>query len=108
MNNQFSTKQAFLFTTINYFGVLIGVVSTLFIYPKDKDLLGIFRFVDGLAQILYPIMVFGASTALLNFQPKLQPFLQRKLFSYSIISIVWMTLITAVGLYMVYYFDWYS
>lgn len=108
MNNRFSTKQAFLFTTINYFGVLIGVVSTLFIYPKDKDLLGIFRFVDGLAQILYPIMVFGASTALLNFQPKLNPFLQRKLFSYSIISIVWMTVLCGIGLSLVYYFDWYS
>src|SRR5690606_41520317 len=108
MNNRFSTKQAFLFTTINYFGVLIGVVSTLFIYPKDKDLLGIFRFVDGLAQILYPIMVFGASTALLNFQPKLNPFLQRKLFSYSIISIVWLTVLCGIGLSLVFYFDWYS
>ncbi|HLW63105.1 MAG TPA: polysaccharide biosynthesis C-terminal domain-containing protein [Flavobacterium sp.] len=108
MNNRFSTKQAFLFTVINYFGVLIGVVSTLFIYPKDKDLLGTFRFVDGLAQILYPIMVFGASTALLNFQPKLNPFLQRKLFSYSLISIVWMTVLCAAGLSMVYYFKWYS
>lgn len=108
MKHRFSSKQAFLFTIINYMGVLIGVVSTLFIYPKDKDLLGIFRFVDGLAQILYPIMVFGASTALLNFYPKLHPFLQRKLFSYSLLSILGMTLITAVGLYMVYYFDWYS
>jgi len=108
MNNRFSTKQAFLFTTINYLGVLIGVVSTLFIYPKDKDLLGIFRFVDGLAQILYPMMVFGASTALLNFQPKLQPFLQRKLFSYSLISIVWMTVLCGIGLSLVYFFEWYS
>ncbi len=108
MNHRFSSKQAFLFTIINYIGVLIGVVSTLFIYPKDKDLLGIFRFVDALAQILYPIMVFGASTSLLNFYPKLQPFLQRKLFSYSVLSIAGMTLITAAGLYMIYFFDWYS
>src|SRR5690606_41631584 len=108
MNNRFSTKQAFLFTTINYFGVLIGVVYTLIIYQKDNDLLGIFRFVDCLAQILYPMMVFGASTALLNFQPKLQPFLQRKLFSYSLISIVWMTVLCGIGLSLVYFFEWYS
>src|SRR5690606_40975865 len=108
MNNRFYIKKAFLFTTIYYLVVLIGVVSTLFIYPKDKDLFGIFRFVDGLAQILYPMMVFGASTALLNFQPKLQPFLQRKLFSYSLISIVWMTVLCGIGLSLVYFFEWYS
>lgn len=108
MSTRFSTKQAFLFTVINYLGVLIGVISTLFVYPEDKDLLGVFRFVDGLAQILYPIMVLGASTALLNFQPKLEPFLQRKLFSYSMISIIWMTIVCAIGLGLVYYFDWYS
>lgn len=108
MSTQFSTKQAFLFTVINYFGVLIGVFSTLFIYPKDKDLLGIFAFIDGFSQILYPIMVLGASTALLNFQPTLNAFLQRKLFSYSMVSIVWMIFLSALGVLAVYFFDWYS
>ncbi len=66
------------------------MISTLFIYPNDKEFLGIVRFIDGFAQILYPIMVLGASTALLNFQPQLNAFLQRKLFSYSAVSIIFM------------------
>ncbi|WLD23441.1 polysaccharide biosynthesis C-terminal domain-containing protein [Flavobacterium dauae] len=106
MDTKFSGKQALWFTLINYFGVLIGTVSTLFIYPYDKDLLGIIRFIDGFAQILYPIMVLGASTALLNFQPKLNDLLQRKLFSYSMISIVWMIFFCAIGVSIVYWFDW--
>lgn len=105
MNTKFSKKQAVWFTLINYVGVLIGIVSTLFIYPQDKDLLGTIRFVDGFAQILYPIMVLGASTALLNFQPKLNEYLQRKLFSYSLISILWMIVFSAVGVSLVYVID---
>lgn len=103
MSTRFSTKQAFLFTVINYLGVLIGIVSTLFIYPQDKDLLGIIRFIDGFAQILYPIMVLGASTALLNFQPQLNDFFQRKLFSFSMISIVGMIVLCAFGVTALYY-----
>ncbi|RRJ87689.1 hypothetical protein EG240_14795 [Paenimyroides tangerinum] len=90
MDSKFSSKQALLFSIINYIGVAIGMISTLFIYPNDKEFLGIVRFIDGFAQILYPIMVLGASTALLNFQPQLNAFLQRKLFSYSAVSIIFM------------------
>lgn len=104
MNAKFSTGQAVWFAIINYVGVAIGMVSTLFIYPNDKDLLGVIRFIDGFAQILYPVMVLGASTALLNFQPRLSELLQRKLFSYSIISIVWMILFCAVATGFVYMF----
>lgn len=107
MDTKFSKKQAVWFTLINYVGVMIGMVSTLFIYSQDKDLLGIIRFVDGFAQIVYPIMVLGASTALLNFQPRLTTYLQRKLFSYSLISIFWMMVFSAIGVSLVYMLDAY-
>lgn len=105
MDSKFSSKQAFLFSIINYIGVVIGMISTLFIYPNDKEFLGIIRFIDGFAQILYPIMVFGASTALLNFQPKINLFLQRKLFSYGVISILIMIIICAFFVTVIYYLD---
>lgn len=87
MGNGISTKQAFLFTLINYLGVLIGVVSTILIYPQDKEMLGIIRFVDACAQIMYPIIVLGSTHALINFYPQLTERLQQKLFSYSLISL---------------------
>jgi len=87
MGQSISTKQAFLFTLINYFGVLIGVVSTVLIYPQDKEMLGIIRFVDACAQIMYPIIVLGSTHALINFYPQLTEKLQQKLFSYSMISL---------------------
>lgn len=105
MDSKFSSKQALLFSIINYIGVAIGMISTLFIYPNDKEFLGIVRFVDGFAQILYPIMVFGASTALLNFQPQLTDFLQRKLFSYSVFSVSFMIVICAFFIGSFYFIE---
>ena len=104
MGSRFSARQALWFSVINYAGVLIGTFSTLFIYPQNRDLFGIFRYIDGYAQIFYPIMVLGASTALLNFYPVLSELHQRKLFSYSLISIFWMIIITAMGLGVIAFF----
>ncbi|AJH16321.1 lipopolysaccharide biosynthesis protein [Myroides profundi] len=92
MQDKISTKQAFLFTLINYIGVLIGVVSTVLIYPQDKELLGIIRFVDACAQIIFPIIVLGSTHALINFYPKLSEHLQGKLFSYSMLSMIKLTI----------------
>ena len=83
MNTKTSHKQAFFFTIINYVGILIGIVSTLFIYPKNKELLGIFRYIESLAQIIFPVLLLGASQALINFHPKLDLHHKKQLFNYS-------------------------
>lgn len=96
MASKISAKQAVLFTAINYIGVAIGVVSTVLIYPLDKELLGIVRYVDAFAQLLFPIMVLGSTNALINFYPSLSQHLQQKLFSFSLLSIAKMALLVAV------------
>jgi cytochrome c biogenesis protein CcdA len=87
MSNKETHKQAFFFTLINYVGILIGIISTLFIYPKNKEMLGIFRYVESLAQILFPIMLLGASQTLIKFGPKLDSKQEKQLFSYSALSV---------------------
>lgn len=99
MQDKISTKQAFLFTLINYIGVLIGVVSTVLVYPQDKEMLGIIRFVDACAQIMFPIIVLGSTHALINFYPKLSERLQGKLFSFSLLSMAKLTLGVGVLLF---------
>ncbi|HET8810420.1 MAG TPA: polysaccharide biosynthesis C-terminal domain-containing protein [Flavobacteriaceae bacterium] len=81
-------KQAFWFTVINYLGMGIGVISTIFIYPHNKEFLGMLRFVDAIAQVLFPIMVFGTSQALINFYPSVSEKNQSKLFKYGIFTIL--------------------
>jgi O-antigen/teichoic acid export membrane protein len=100
MQNKATHKQAFFFTIINYVGILIGIVSTLFIYPKNKEMLGIFRYVESLSQIIFPIMLLGASQALIKFGPKLDNRQEKKLFNYSVVSIVVISLflLTSIGL----------
>ena len=96
MTSKISAKQAVLFTAINYIGVAIGVISTVLIYPLDKELLGIVRYVDAFAQLLFPIMVLGSTNALINFYPSLSQKLQEKLFSFSLLSIVKMAVLVAI------------
>lgn len=98
MTSKISAKQAVLFTAINYMGVAIGVISTVLIYPQDKELLGIIRYVDAFAQLLFPIMVLGSTNALINFYPSLNERLQQKLFSFSLFSIIKIALLIAVVL----------
>lgn len=87
MQDTQSHKQAFWFTIINYVGILIGLLATLFLYPKDYTFYGEIAYIDSLAQILYPIMVFGGSQALINFYPALSHDNKRKLFKYGIRTI---------------------
>ncbi|MFP9115268.1 lipopolysaccharide biosynthesis protein [Flavobacterium sp. RHBU_3] len=91
-------KQVVLFAIFNYLGTAIGVISTLFIYPKDKELLGTIRYIDNLSQLLCPIMVLGASQALIKFYPALDERHQKQLFNYSIVSVLITGLVTFLGL----------
>ncbi len=87
MEKKASAKQIFLYSIINYIGTAIGIISTVLIYPKDKALLGTVRYVDNISQLLFPIMVLGASHALIKFYPALSEQKQKQLFNYSIFSI---------------------
>lgn len=104
MQAKISVKQVLLFTIINYVGVLIGVISTVLIYPQDKEMLGIIRFVDACAQIMFPIIVLGGTYALINFYPRLDDRLQQKLFSFSLFSLGKLTVAVGLGVLVLAFF----
>jgi O-antigen/teichoic acid export membrane protein len=108
MENKASQKQAFFFTIINYVGILIGIISTLFIYPKNKELLGVFRYVEALGLTLFPVLILGASQALINFNPKLDQHHKKKLFSYSIFSIVIISLVVFLVILGLSFFPYFK
>ncbi|WP_236564864.1 oligosaccharide flippase family protein [Flavobacterium sp. MK4S-17] len=87
-----------MYSIINYIGTAIGVVSTLLIYPKDKVFLGTVRYVENIAQLLYPVMVLGASHALIKFYPTLDEQKKRQLFNYSLASISVISIIVFSGI----------
>lgn len=97
MDKKASVKQIFLYSLINYLGTAIGIVSTVLIYPQDKELLGTIRYIDNISQLLFPIMVLGASHALIKFYPALDEQKRRQLFNYSILSISIISLLVLAG-----------
>lgn len=98
MEKKASAKQIFLYSIINYIGTAIGIISTVLIYPKDKALLGTVRYVDNISQLLFPIMVLGASHALIKFYPALNEQKQKQLFNYSIFSISIISFLVFAGI----------
>lgn len=95
-------KQALFYAIINYAGTAIGIISVLFIYPKDLAFLGTVRYIDNISQIFYPVMVLGASHALIKFYPALDEERRRQLFNYSIASIA---VISAIIFSAMLFFD---
>jgi O-antigen/teichoic acid export membrane protein len=100
MDKKASAKQVLLYSLINYVGTAIGIVSTVLIYPQNKALLGTVRYVDNISQLLFPIMVLGASHALIRFYPALSEEKQKQLFNYSIFSISIISLFVFAGVVM--------
>ena len=100
-------KQAFWFTIINYIGIVIGLLSTLFLYPYDYGFYGEIAYIDSLAQILYPIMVFGGSQALIHFYPSLSANNKQSLFQFTIKTVFKMFVgLTILLIVAVLIFDW--
>ena len=91
-------KQVVLYAIINYAGTAIGIVSALFIYPLNFKFLGTVRFVDNIWQLLYPVMVLGASQALIKFYPGLQEHHRKQLFNYSLLSVTAISILVFAGL----------
>ncbi|OYQ31872.1 hypothetical protein CHU92_15365 [Flavobacterium cyanobacteriorum] len=87
MDRKASAKQLFFFSVINYIGTAIGILSVMFIYPKDLAFIGTIRYIDSIAQTIFPVMVLGASHALIKFYPALDEKHRRQLFNYSIASV---------------------
>lgn len=96
MQDKSTQKQAFWFTAINYAGIVIGLVSTVFIYPNDKEFLGLVKYVDAAAQLMFPVMIFGGAQALIHFYPRLDKKNQNKLFKYGMLTIVMVAILFLV------------
>lgn len=103
MHDNQSHKQAFWFTLINYAAILIGMLFTLFLYPKNYAFYGEIAFIDSIAQILYPVMVFGGAQALIHFYPNLSLDNKKKLFKFSLRTILTLFVIVSVIVLLVAY-----
>ncbi len=83
-----TSKSAFAFSVINYLGTIAGIYAALFFYPNDKQNIGTIKFFEGIAYIISPILVFGSSQALINFNAKATGSLKNKIFNLSLLTVL--------------------
>jgi O-antigen/teichoic acid export membrane protein len=54
-------RQSIKYSIVQMLGMIIGIFSTIYIYPHDKETLGLFRFLSDTAYILVPLFMLGTS-----------------------------------------------
>lgn len=63
-------RQGFKASIINYLGVILGFIGTLFIYPLDKETYGQIQIWIANGTLLVPFLTFGSNTLITKFYTK--------------------------------------
>ena len=100
-------NESILTSIIQFLGVGIGIVSTIFVYPKDLNLYGAYGFLTNTASLLVPFISLGFGSVLIKYFPavrqdvtKKSQFFQSVLFHY-LIGIVVFSLLFFLSFYFV-------
>lgn len=64
-------RQSIKYSFVGYFSVLIGIFSTLFIYPNDLEFAGKLQFILPTALLILPLVAIGIMHANIRFFPRL-------------------------------------
>ena len=62
-------RQGIKQSLVNYFAVVVGAVSVIFIYPLDRETYGLARFVIDGGMFIAPFMMLGFSSVTIRFFP---------------------------------------
>lgn len=63
-------KQSIQHTLVNYLGVAIGLLSTIFIYPRATELYGLFQTIFASSTIVMSIFLLGFNVLAIKFFPR--------------------------------------
>ena len=62
-------RQGIKQSLVNYLAVVIGAISTIFIYPLDTETLGLARFIIDGSMFLAPFLMLGLNGVTIRFFP---------------------------------------
>ncbi len=78
-------RQSLKYSIVGYFSTLIGILSTVFLYPEDLDFAGKIQYILPTALLTLPLVTFGIMHANVRFYPKMEESQnQHNLLKYSI------------------------
>lgn len=82
-------RQSLKYSIVGYFSTLIGILSTVFLYPNDLEFAGKLQFVFQTALLILPVVALGIMHANVRFFPKMSlDNQQQQLFKFSIVFII--------------------
>lgn len=98
-------RQSLKYSIVGYFSTLIGILSTVFLYPKDLDFAGKIQYILPTALLALPLVTFGIMHANVRFYPKMeQSKNQHNLLKYSIWFILRNFVIVTILFWVLSYF----
>ena len=62
-------RQGLKFSIVNWFGIFIGALSTVYVFPYALEEYGMMRFILDTAALLFPLVSLGSSTVIMRFFP---------------------------------------
>lgn len=65
-------RQSIKYSVVNGVGVLIGVFSTLFVYPHALEEYGLMRFILDSSTLVYPFVSLGVGSLIIRFFPRFE------------------------------------
>ncbi len=81
-------RQSIKYSVVQMAGMIVGIFSTIYIYPHDKETLGLYRFLSDTAYILVPLFMFGTSALSTKFFVLFSDTKERKTGFYLVMIIV--------------------
>ncbi len=85
-------RQGFKSSVISYIGVVIGIVSTVFIYPDALEIIGLFRALFDASVLIGIVVMMGSSVSAVRYFPKYE---NKQNGHGGLLS--WLLLVSAVG-----------
>jgi O-antigen/teichoic acid export membrane protein len=65
-------RQGIKHSIVNYLGAGVGIISMLFVYPRDTEAYGLVRFLTDSAVLFIPLTLLGANVLPVRFFPELE------------------------------------
>lgn len=62
-------RQGFKFSIVNWLGILIGALSSLYVFPNALEEYGLVRFILDTSTLLFPLVSLGSNSVIIRFFP---------------------------------------
>ncbi|MBK9270232.1 MAG: polysaccharide biosynthesis C-terminal domain-containing protein [Saprospiraceae bacterium] len=69
MSDRKPLNESLGYTVLYYLGVMVGLFSTLWVYPRDLELYGIYGFLTNTASLFTPFITLGFGAVLIRYFP---------------------------------------